>query len=259
VYSEEWRALVLERAGAGQHFERCASLYGTADGGVLGNETPLSIRIRRFLAQNPAAARELFGEARLPTLCQYDPFHRYFEQMGSEVLFSGDSTVPLVRYRILDRGGLVPFERMLGFLRDNAFDPLAGIASPVRKLPFVYVFGRSGFALSFYGANVYPENVAVGLEQAEVASAVTGKFVMELRETPEHDSELSVAVELAPNVAASAELSQRVSACVRRELERLNSEFAHYAPPERRTPRITLLPLGHPDYFPVGVKHRYTR
>ena len=34
---------------------------------------------------------------------------------------------------------------------------------------------------------------------------------------------------------------------------------AVYTPPERRTPRIRLLPLGDPEYFPIGVKHRYTR
>jgi phenylacetate-CoA ligase len=46
---------------------------------------------------------------------------------------------------------------------------------------------------------------------------------------------------------------------IRAEIERVNSEFLHYAPAERRTPRVDLLPLGHPKYFPVGVKHRYTR
>jgi phenylacetate-CoA ligase len=30
-------------------------------------------------------------------------------------------------------------------------------------------------------------------------------------------------------------------------------------PPEYQTPQVTLLPAGDPDYFPVGVKHRYTR
>ncbi|MGH8581649.1 MAG: phenylacetate--CoA ligase family protein, partial [Gammaproteobacteria bacterium] len=73
VFSEEWRALVLERAGASDHCRDTASLYGTADAGVLGNETPLSVCIRRFLAQTPEAARQLFGEPRLPTLVQYDP------------------------------------------------------------------------------------------------------------------------------------------------------------------------------------------
>ena len=46
---------------------------------------------------------------------------------------------------------------------------------------------------------------------------------------------------------------------IRAEMERVNSEFLHYAPAERRTPSVELLPLGHPEYFPVGVKHRYTR
>ena len=36
-------------------------------------------------------------------------------------------------------------------------------------LPFVYVFGRADFTLSYYGANIYPENIAVGLEQGSLA------------------------------------------------------------------------------------------
>jgi phenylacetate-CoA ligase len=50
VFSEEWRALLCERIGAADPATATASLYGTADGGVLGNETPLSIRIRKFFA-----------------------------------------------------------------------------------------------------------------------------------------------------------------------------------------------------------------
>jgi len=258
VFSEEWRSLVLERLSADDP-RRIASLYGTADGGVLANETPLSIEIRRFLAEKPGAARELFGESRLPTLCQYDPYHRYFEAYGDEVVFSGDGTVPLLRYRILDRGSVVPYARMLEFVRDHGFSPSSRGAEVAAELPFVSVFGRSGFALSFYGANVYPENVSVGLEQAEIARAVTGKFVMELRETAERDSELSVTVELAAGVEATRDLADRVASSVRTHLERLNSEFSNYAPSERRTPRVTLLPLGDPGYFPANVKHRYTR
>lgn len=257
VFSEEWRSLVLERLGTHEAERSSASLYGTADGGVLANETPLSIGIRRFLAREPRAARELFGESRLPTLCQYDPFHRYFESSGDEVVFSADGTVPLIRYRILDRGGVVPYARMLEFLRDHRQTPVIPSES---ALPFVYVFGRQGFALSFYGANVYPENVAVGLEQADIAPFVSGKFVMELdHATGEYESQISVAVELSADAQPSAHLEKRVARSIREQLERLNSEFANYAPPERRTPRVQLLPLGHPEYFPVGVKHRYTR
>jgi phenylacetate-coenzyme A ligase PaaK-like adenylate-forming protein len=51
VFSEEWRTLVGQRTGSRQPYFDSVSLYGTADAGVLGNETPLSIAIRRFLAR----------------------------------------------------------------------------------------------------------------------------------------------------------------------------------------------------------------
>ena len=53
VFSEDWRDLMGERAGMTRPAYDSAALYGTADGGVLGNETPLSITVRRFLARTP--------------------------------------------------------------------------------------------------------------------------------------------------------------------------------------------------------------
>jgi phenylacetate-CoA ligase len=261
VFSESFRSLVCERACAGEPVRHSASLYGTADGGVLANETPLSITIRRFLASRPDVARELFGQTRLPTLCQYDPCHCYFETDGAELLFTGDGGAPLVRYRILDRGGLVPHQAMLSFLGDHGFDPEKGLerGREARALPFVFVFGRGGFALSFYGANVYPENVSPALEHGEVAAHVTGKFVMEIATTADEDTELSLFVELAATATATDTLAIEIARAVRAELERSNSEFLAYAPPERRTPHVSLRALGDPEFFPIGTKHRYTR
>jgi phenylacetate-CoA ligase len=260
VFSEEWRALVCERAGVADPPRATASLYGTADGGVLANETPLSIEIRRHLSEHPAAARELFGESRLPTLCQYDPFHRYFECNAGDLLFSGDGGAPLVRYRILDRGGLLTHAELLRFAVEHGFRPSERAkGAGGRELPFVYVFGRSNFALSFYGANVYPENVSVGLEQSEIAPYVSGKFVMEIAHDADHNAELHVTVELAPKIEPRADFEASVARTVRLHLERLNSEFSNYVPAERRSPSVKLLPAGHPEYFPAGVKHRYTR
>lgn len=257
VFSESWRSLVCERLGASDPAHASASLYGTADGGVLANETPLSIGVRRFLAEQPEAARELFGEARLPTLCQFDPLHRYFEQEpDGSLLFSAAGSVPLVRYKILDRGGVIPFARMLEFLHNHGFSP---DLSAARHLPFVYVFGRSTFAVSFYGANIYPENIAPALEQRSFASVLTGKFVLQVVHDAELDASLSVAVELASGTLADPPSSDALAAAIAETLQRLNSEFANYVPVERRLPRVVLLPHGDAEYFPVGVKHRYTR
>jgi phenylacetate-CoA ligase len=263
VFSEEWRSLIGERAGMREPYYDSASLYGTADAGVLGVETPLSICIRRFLAAHPAAAHELFGESRLPTLVQYDPLHRFFEVQDGTLLFSGDNGVPLIRYHIADTGGIVSYDDMLAFLSKSGFDPVAEVqrysTRGIHRLPFVYVFGRADFTVSYFGANIYPENVIVGLEQPGISEWVTGKFVLEAREDADTNRVLSMTVELAPGIEASREREQAIAESIRSQLVRLNSEFANYVPEAYQLPSVTLTPTGDPAYFPVGVKHRYTR
>lgn len=262
VFSEAWRSLLGERTGGTEICYDSAALYGTADAGVLAVETPLSICVRRFLAHHAEAARALFGEARLPTLAQYDPLSRFFECEDGALSFSGDSSVPLIRYNILDHGGLVPYGDMLAFLASYGFDPLAELgahARGVRDLPFVFVFGRSDFTVSFYGANIYPENVTVGLEQPDISGFVTGKFVLEVAEDAEHDRVLSVVVELAPGEVDAEGRRAAVAEAIRAQLLRLNSEFAAYVPPAAQHIQVELRPFGDPEQFPAGVKHRYTR
>jgi phenylacetate-CoA ligase len=260
VFSEDWRDLVGGRAGMTRPAFDSAALYGTADAGVLGNETPLSITIRRHLARDPEAAQALTGQRRLPTLVQYDPAARYFEALADGTLaFSADGGVPLVRYHIADEGGVIGYEQLMSFCAEHGFD--LGLDGP--PLPFAYVFGRSQFAVSFFGANVYPENIAVGLEQPEVSGWVTGKFVLEVTEDGDRNRHLAVAVELAAGqdggADGGADRAALATAAILGQLRRLNSEFAHYVPAGYQQPRVTLRPAGDPDYFPRGVKHRYSR
>ena len=263
VFSEEWRTLVSERIGSTNYYYDSASLYGTADAGVLGNETPLTICIRRFLAQNADAVKSLFGESRLPTLVQYDPTSRFFETKDGTLLFSGDNGIPLIRYHISDRGGIISYAEMMAFLRDRGFDPEKELKATGDRgtypFPFVYIFGRSHFTISYYGANIYPENVLVGLEQPGIRDWVTGKFVMEVKQDEDKNSCLSITVELAPTITADVEKEKAIAFSLYTQLLRLNSEFANYVSPENHLPQVTLLPFGNPDYFPEGVKHRYTR
>lgn len=285
VFSEEWRSLVGERIGSINPCYDSASLYGTADAGVLGNETPLSICIRRFFAENPDAAKALFGESRLPTLVQYDPINRFFEVKDGTLLFSGDNGIPLVRYNIMDTGGIISYDAMLEFLGQWGFDPVVELsalpgnihnskqdvenihncredtssARGINQLPFVYIFGRSNFTVSYFGANIYPENVTVGLEQPVIKEWITGKFVLQVKEDADKNRFLSVVVELAPQIESSEDKTQAIANSILSQLKRLNSEFANYVPPEYQMPQIILAPMGDREYFPIGVKHRYTR
>jgi len=154
VFSEEWRSLIGQRIGSASLCHDSVSLYGTADGGVLGNETPLSIAIRRWLANHPDAVRALFGESRLPTLMQYDPASRYFEMHEGTLVVSGENSVPLVRYHIADKGGVLSYDEMWNFLGEQGVHSLSELGLnndfQPRNLSFVYVFGRADFTVSYY-------------------------------------------------------------------------------------------------------------
>ncbi len=207
----------------------------------------------------------------MPTLVQYDPKSRFFEvNDDGTLLFSGDNGIPLIRYHISDNGGLISYEAMLDFLAEWGFNPVAHLQEVaaaesadlprgIRNLPFVYVFGRSHFTVSYFGANIYPENITVGLEVPTVSEWVTGKFVLQVKEDADRNRFLSVVVELAAGVEGDEEMKQAIASSILAQLRRLNSEFANYVPPEYQLPVVTLTAIGDAEYFPMGVKHRYTR
>jgi phenylacetate-coenzyme A ligase PaaK-like adenylate-forming protein len=205
---------------------------------------------------------EIGGEFDRVVLLGYPPFIKDVIDKGT-LLFSGDNGIPLVRYHISDNGGIIPYRDLLQFLAEWSFNPLESLTDKggrgIHDLPFVYVFGRSHFTVSYFGANIYPENVTVGLEQPVIRDWVTGKFVLQVKEDADRNSYLSVVVELAPGVIETEEMKPAIASAILSQLLRLNSEFANYVPSEYQRPQVTLTPTGDPEYFPVGVKHRYTR
>ncbi len=258
VFSEQWRNLVNERVGneSGNITNCSASLYGTADGGVLGNETPLSIAIRRYLAENPDKAKQIFAESRLPTLVQYDPIDRFFEVHDNTLVISGDNGVPLLRYHIADKGGIISFKQMQKLAGQWQLDIDWHHCD---ELPFVYIFGRADFTVSYFGANIYPENISVGLEQSPISDWVTGKFVLQVVDTEDHNQVLSVIVEMLPGIQIDEIKPTAIAESIKQQLLRLNSEFAHYTPAKWQTPAVHCRTHADPQYFPLGVKHRYTK
>ncbi len=264
VISEEWRSLMSERMGIKDELTSFSSLYGTADAGVLANETPLTIKIRKFFAKNPQLTKKVFGQSRLSTICQYDPYSRYFEVHESTLLFTGDNGIPLIRYHISDEGGVYSFDEIIAILSKEGYDLLAELQKEhpgliVRNLPFVYVFGRSMYTLSYFGANIYPENISIGLESNEVKDLVTGKYVMQILEQENMNLRFKIVVELSINTEPDADKNAKIGSSILASLLLINSEYKNYVPAEYHMPEIELRKTGDSEYFPLGVKHRYTR
>src|SRR5262249_16536635 len=131
-------------------------------------------------------------------------------------------------------------------------------ARAIRELPFVYVFGRSHFAISYFGANVFPEMVQVALEQPELVAHVTGKFVMHVVADADQNLAFAVELELAPAVTAPppplpappAGLGERAAESLQSALLRLDPEYAAYVPPRAPAPAGHAPPVGRPRVVP---------
>ena len=88
---------------------------------------------------------------------------------------------------------------------------------------------------------------------------MSGKFVLQVVETADRNEALSITVELLPGISDNESRRAVIAEAVVKQLCRLNSEFANYVPTEYQRPLIALKAHGDPEWFPAGVKHRYTR
>ena len=131
----------------------------------------------------------------------------------------------------------------------------------VRPLPFVCVFGRADFTVSYFGANIYPGE-RDGRRWSSRRSRLGDRQVR-----PAGARGRRPRAATSPSWSSSRPATRRrprgperaSPARSWRQLLRLNSEFANYVPAGTSAPHVELRPAGDPDYFPRGVKHRYTR
>ena len=164
-FSEEWRHNMSKQIGksADLNEARIINIYGSADAGILGYETPLSIFIRQQALKNNELCQTIFGVdalSSLPTLVQYEPKFIYFEEVNGELLLTTDLDIPLVRYNIHDQGKVIRFQDMQHILSQH------GIVNPFQndkewELPFVTIAGRTDVAVNFDAVKIYPECIGM--------------------------------------------------------------------------------------------------
>jgi phenylacetate-CoA ligase len=95
-FSEEWRDYVLKLVHSTDPYRDAISVDGSADAGMLGYETPLTILMRRIYNQRPKVRAEFFGTNMTPSIVQYDPRYRHFEAVNDELIFTAMSGIPFV-------------------------------------------------------------------------------------------------------------------------------------------------------------------
>lgn len=70
---------------------------------------------------------------------------------------------------------------------------------------------------------------------------------------------VTVTVNLGVNLGANLQIRGALEDTITQELLHQNSEYANYVPSDAQRVHVLLYDFGDPDWFPVGVKHKYTR
>ncbi len=271
-FSEEFREYLAKKTNLNSPVNDIINIYGTVELGTMAHETALANLIRKIACQKPRIFREIFAEAnRTPTLAQYYPFLVYFEEVKGEVIGSGmGSSMPLLRYRFPDRGGVIGFEEMVAKLKKNKIDILreakkAKIEKTILKLPFVYVYERSDLAAHSFGINIYPEYIRNIFHKKPLVNYLTGKFTMITKTDKKQNQFLEINVEEKKNKKMKRRLVEILRNFIVKSLVEKSTEYNYLyknSPPQyqkRLLPRVVAWPYENQLHFTPGAKQKWTK
>lgn len=267
AFTEAWRDYVAKKLRCDTSILRVGlNIYGSADAAILGHETPVSIQVRRWASSDSQLCRDLFGSEDLPSLVSYHPYFKFFEVVEGCLVFTAFSTIPLVRYAIGDRGGILSYEKVEQICRDHGYglkEALSdeGCSDFNFSLPFVYLWGRGNECITYIGLNVYPEPVQKLLSEPQWLPYLSGRFRFEVKDDHNFEQVFTIHCELAPNVKQLsppqlAELQAQIDA-------RLQEAHIEYREARRtfekaRPPEIITWQHEDPRKFSPTIKQRAT-
>jgi phenylacetate-CoA ligase len=257
--SEGWRDYILKRIGKEGRAEHTCLIYGTADAGIMGHETPTTITARRLARDDPRLNIALFGGHEVqPTFVEYQPDFRFTEtDPDGHLLFTIDNIFPLIRYRINDRGRVITASELACLLGRCGYE--LAVRTSTEDAGFIALGRRTDIAATFYSLKIFPESVRAAFEDPAVSGAISGKFHLRTQEDEAYGQTLRLHVELRADTTADEALAARLRGLVIASLLRTNSEYRQLrqALGGRADPMITLHHFGTGG-FAHGIKHRWT-
>ena len=265
MFTEKFRDYLAGKAGIKNIYLDTLNIYGSADMGAMAFETPVSILIRRLALKNKKLFREIFKDInKTPTLAQYIPSFINFETKDGEILLTGDSVMPLIRYSIGDRGGVLTFGEVKEKFKKHNIDLTkeafrAGIEKHIYELPFVYVYERADFAVKLRLRDIYPEFIKDALMHKTIRRYLTGKFVMETKYNRQQNQYLEVNLEMKKDKNVNAVLRKKIYKEIENSLYSKSSGPGGVSEFKKGGPLLKLFfwRAGYEKYFKPGIKQKW--
>lgn len=242
--SEELRNYILHNGTSLRNLSSVINIYGTADAGILSHESPETIKVRRQLYES-GKFKQKFGKDVLPSFHAYDPKIKYLEQSGDDIIVNSYSGIPLFRYKIKDKGGIID----LWWQHDNS------AKNPYINCQYVYVHGRDDFTVSLYAVLIYPENIKDTLIES-FPHILSGRFYMSVDLDSEHNQFFTVTVETLQELSLPQKID--INESIVKGIIEKNSEFAklHEAMGDKVLPSIIFLETNKGIFAKRGTDNK---
>jgi len=259
-FPEPWRRYLYNFIGRDdekQFYSYSLNIYGSADLGLMAHETPFTIYLRNLMENNGQQLAGLkYQSNQIPSLFQYYPSNKYFEDIEGELVVTADAGIPLVRYNIHDRGELLDTDEMVK--RHNNGEVLGG---DTWRLPMIAVYGRSNHSVTFYALNIYPEDIQVALSQKELFRYFTGRFFLMTNYDVNQDQHLEVHLELASMFKVEEIDEVKIVELVGASLRQTNHEYGKLSSSlgERARPEVYIYPYSDKNFSTGKMKNKYLK
>ncbi len=254
-FSENFRDYLSSLTGQSDPYTSFINIFGSADAGLMGFETPMSIFIRRLVTQFPDLNQAIFKSERIPYIYQYDPRFKYMETITDELTLTADATMPLIRYNIHDHGYLMEYSQLFQHIPVEQIHKIKQDKIDVSawQFPFIYMYGRKQAAVTLMAVNIYPENIKAALEHPKLQSSITNRYKISKKETKNQKHYIDLVIELKPGKKPSPSLKERIKGIVISTLKAQNSEYNQVESRFGKLmhPRIKLVNYQDPILFPA--------
>lgn len=230
------------------------SIYASSEAAVIGYGSQLIPRLREIANGNASLKNELFYSNVLPSVHQYNPISKFLEIIKNEIVITSFGMVPLIRYNIHDRGGILSYatvKRNIGNSRDNED------SEPI-KLPYVYLFGRNDLTATIYGVKVYPENIKEIFRDPNLSKFFSGRFVMNTKFDRNQNQFLSISLERNRMFMKKKISKKEIRKKIFDVLKENNKEFRTlYKSVPDVIIKISFVREGEKHFGNIGLKHKY--
>lgn len=187
------------------------SSYGASDIELnMAFESDFTISLRRLLIKNSRLKSKLIKyDGAMPMIFQYNPTDFLFEEneLGELVItICRDGYIsPKIRYNIHDIGYSLELKEVYNAMDDLGIDSNL-LIRPKTDLPILFHFGRIGNVVSFYGANISPDDVQEAIYMVPNMATLVHSFFIKVNEDETGSKQLEIIFELNESITRDVKL-----------------------------------------------------